>query len=129
MVDEGEGKGIPRFRVMGAIIMRWARVVVPLAILRGVKSTEAAPRGGEGDEAMTVMKMQNWAGEKTRSREISGEKNRREELYAEMKSTLLITRQQHVSTEVGFSSRRADLHAWRSAGLENFYHCDGILER
>jgi hypothetical protein len=60
-----------------------------------------------------------------------GEKEniREKELYAETKSTLLITRQQHVSTEVGFSSRRADLHAWRSAGSEKFYHCDGTLER
>ncbi len=56
MVVEGEGKGIPRFRVMGAIIMRWARIVVPLAILRGVKSAEAAPRAGDGDEAMVVIK-------------------------------------------------------------------------
>ena len=36
---------MPRFRVMGAIIMRWARIVLPFEILRGVKSAEDSPWG------------------------------------------------------------------------------------
>jgi hypothetical protein len=46
-VERSEGRrGMPRLRVMGDIIMRCARVVLPFAILRGVKRAEEGPRGG-----------------------------------------------------------------------------------
>lgn len=35
-------KGTPRFRVMGAWIMRCSKLILPLAIFRGWKSFEAA---------------------------------------------------------------------------------------
>jgi len=45
-VERSEGRrGMPRLQVMGDIIMRCARVVLPFAILKGVKRAEG-PRGG-----------------------------------------------------------------------------------
>lgn len=46
---------MPRLRVMGAIIMRWLRIVLPFAIVRGVKRAEA-PRGGAAEDVMAMMK-------------------------------------------------------------------------
>jgi hypothetical protein len=45
---------MPRLRVVGAIIMRRLRVVLPFAIVRGVKRAEEAPQGGAVEDAMVA---------------------------------------------------------------------------
>jgi hypothetical protein len=42
---------------MGAIIMRWLRVVLPFAIVRGVKRADEEPRGEGVGEAMIGMRI------------------------------------------------------------------------
>ena len=45
---------MPRLRVMGAIIMRWLSVVLPFAMVRGVKTAEEPPRGAGVNEPMVA---------------------------------------------------------------------------
>jgi len=45
---------MPRLRVMGAIIMRWLSVVLPFAMVRGVKRAEEPPRGAGVNELMAA---------------------------------------------------------------------------
>jgi hypothetical protein len=41
-------RGVPRFRVRGARIIRWLSVKVPFPIFRGVKILDELPRGALG---------------------------------------------------------------------------------
>jgi hypothetical protein len=51
--------GTQRFRVIGDIIIRCLRVIVPFAIERGVKSAEAGPLVGDVEPMMTLQQEEN----------------------------------------------------------------------